>query len=938
MIRKKNFHRIIAGVISAMLFSSVSGVSALAASKKNNLINIQHSYTNNGYTFEKISHASEGTETADGVVDYLGNHNIEAYKDGVSETGKGDSTQSYSYCAATYGDWIYVGTMYGALSAYSQAKNALVGEGVSEDIATAVVDAMFNGKLNKGREEDGYYAGSVFFKFNVVTGETKVLMSREMFEKGECEGVPIFRSAVEYNNKLYFVGLVSKGDALTQYGSKALDMEIMMQTGVPSIYELDPTTDELVKVYECVDLEGYRALNAKNVFTSTRAIGTYKDYLIAGGLTIDTNNPDDNGQAVIYATNDPGSGDFKVIADMNDLFNYPAIWRDGSSGGGGIYQVVEYNNSLYVSIVSGTYDTMNEKTRQFRPFAVVRGDYDETKGTIDDANAWTWTPIIGDKENDNAKYTFGIDPERTSSGACTLQVYNDHLYIGEYNDVNGGLRGILQYKEFATLANNLTQSINLYRLDKDENVELVVGDPTEMFPEGGISGWGSGYETHMTQYTWMTTVYDDVMYLSTMDETSLLHVFAQLVNGELLEMSEEEWKSQVNYIKVLVELIKNSFKQDEKISLMSAENGIEELTEDNAIAIVEDAIENVDDVYSITDEQEKEVVDAIVDGDIDFNKDVINNKDANALDEINKTLDQLTALVSSNDIESFAKTYERLLNEYEKYKDELPDILKAAYKMLLDYVTLENMKDLLTCMKYMKDSVAGFDLYAIKEASDGSVDITTVTNNGFSDRYNHGLRIFATTTDYMVIGTANPFYGTQLWRMSATPDATYEHTHVAGEAVKENVVEATETTDGHYDSVVYCTGCGEEMSRTEVTIPATPKDPETPEKPDKPDKPETPNKPDKPDKPETPNKPDKPDKPETPKVPNNSGQSGNSGNTGNNNKTYGNKTLGSVSNKPKTGDTNSTLLWVIMGTMALGVMVVSGTILVVKKRKNNKLS
>ena len=938
MIRKKNFQRVVAGVISAMLFSSLSGVSALAASKKNNLINIQHSYTNNGYTFEKISHASEGTETADGVVDYLGNHNIEAYKDGVSETGKGDSTQSYSYCAATYGDWIYVGTMYGALSAYSQAKNALVGEGVSEDIATAVVDAMFNGKLNKGREEDGYYAGSVFFKFNVVTGETKVLMSREMFEKGECEGVPIFRSAVEYNNKLYFVGLVSKGDALTQYGSKALDMEIMMQTGVPSIYELDPTTDELVKVYECVDLEGYRALNAKNVFTSTRAIGTYKDYLIAGGLTIDTNNSDDNGQAVIYATNDPGSGDFKVIADMNDLFNYPAIWRDGSSGGGGIYQVVEYNNSLYVSIVSGTYDTMNEKTRQFRPFAVVRGDYDETKGTIDDANAWTWTPIIGDKENDNAKYTFGIDPERTSSGACTLQVYNDHLYIGEYNDVNGGLRGILQYKEFATLANNLTQSINLYRLDKDENVELVVGDPTEMFPEGGISGWGSGYETHMTQYTWMTTVYDDVMYLSTMDETSLLHVFAQLVNGELLEMSEEEWKSQVNYIKVLVELIKNSFKQDEKISLMSAENGIEELTEDNATAIVEDAIENVDDVYSITDEQEKEVVDAIVDGDIDFNKDVINNKDANALDEINKTLDQLTALVSSNDIESFAKTYERLLNEYEKYKDELPDILKAAYKMLLDYVTLENMKDLLTCMKYMKDSVAGFDLYAIKEASDGSVDITTVTNNGFSDRYNHGLRIFATTTDYMVIGTANPFYGTQLWRMSATPDATYEHTHVAGEAVKENVVEATETTDGHYDSVVYCTGCGEEMSRTEVTIPATPKDPETAEKPDKPDKPETPDKPDKPNKPETPDKPDKPNKPETPKVPNNSGQSGNSGNTGNNNKTYGNKTLGSVSNKPKTGDTNSTLLWVIMGTMALGVMVVSGTTFVVKKRKNNKLS
>ena len=33
-----------------------------------------------------------------------------------------------------------------------------------------------------------------------------------------------------------------------------------------------------------------------------------------------------------------------------------------------------------------------------------------------------------------------------------------------------------------------------------------------------------------------------------------------------------------------------------------------------------------------------------------------------------------------------------------------------------------------------------------------------------------------------------------------------------------------------------------------------------------------------------------------------------------------------------------TLLWIVIGTMALGIMVVSGTIFVVKKRKNNKLS
>ncbi|MCD8004833.1 MAG: CAP domain-containing protein, partial [Oscillospiraceae bacterium] len=45
--------------------------------------------------------------------------------------------------------------------------------------------------------------------------------------------------------------------------------------------------------------------------------------------------------------------------------------------------------------------------------------------------------------------------------------------------------------------------------------------------------------------------------------------------------------------------------------------------------------------------------------------------------------------------------------------------------------------------------------------------------------------------------------------------------HTAGSAVKENVVEATATTDGSYDSVVYCTVCGGEISREAITVPAT---------------------------------------------------------------------------------------------------------------------
>ncbi|MBR6472354.1 MAG: Ig-like domain-containing protein [Firmicutes bacterium] len=47
------------------------------------------------------------------------------------------------------------------------------------------------------------------------------------------------------------------------------------------------------------------------------------------------------------------------------------------------------------------------------------------------------------------------------------------------------------------------------------------------------------------------------------------------------------------------------------------------------------------------------------------------------------------------------------------------------------------------------------------------------------------------------------------------------HTHTAGQAVRENEVPATCEAAGSYDEVVYCTVCGEEMSRIKHTVQAT---------------------------------------------------------------------------------------------------------------------
>lgn len=47
------------------------------------------------------------------------------------------------------------------------------------------------------------------------------------------------------------------------------------------------------------------------------------------------------------------------------------------------------------------------------------------------------------------------------------------------------------------------------------------------------------------------------------------------------------------------------------------------------------------------------------------------------------------------------------------------------------------------------------------------------------------------------------------------------HTHTPGEAVRENEVPASCTAEGSYDEVVYCTACGEELSRETFTIEKT---------------------------------------------------------------------------------------------------------------------
>lgn len=774
--------------------TALAGIPATAMADDSAGLTPQYTYNSqndNGMTFEKVSHADQGLSQADGVVDYTGDGTIAPYTAGLSTTGNGDRGQSYSYAAASSGDWVYIGTMYGGLGVQAILNRDMTSLGLTSKQATALIQTMYAGNMYLG-EPDGKSAGGMLFKFNVKTGKTKILMSKSTGIDGGKGVIPTFRSAFKMNGKLYFEGMVmdTNNKDLTQ---QEIQTAMAYQNGFPCIYEVDPANnDKLTKVYDSVDVDGFRSLVKGNVFTSTRAIGSFGNTLIAGDLKP---TADGKGKALLVASKTPSDpNSYKVIADMASFDNLPAIHRQDVNGGGGIYQVQEFNGKLYVVVCTGDTSTLNEETGTMRSFAIYVG---ENKGDSTNKADWTWRPLVGDTAK-GAKYYYGLDKSRVSAGACTLQVYGDHLYIGDYNDVSNALQGFVTKSNFVTQATNLEQSVNLYRMDKNENVEMLVGDKNDTFPKGGSTGLGSGYDNHMNQYTWQTTVHEGKMYLSTMNTTTLLEPIAQFTNGDILNMNEKDWNNTVHYLRVFLRLLWGMGPTDpaSAIATQSNDQNAKVTTQtmpstDNPEALVDWArIQAGKDAsaaqpqttdaksvssakpISLTAAQTKELVDGIKDGSIVPGSLAASGSsdEASQLFDINNELDNLGSQLSDKGSADFANNYGEVTDAFFSIADIIPDKFKGLYEMLVKLTSKANLKAYAKSLPYLAKSKRGFNLFEItdRSAANEGVTVGTVTDNGFGDPFNHGLRIFCDTDDYMVVGTANPFYGTQLWRVRNT--------------------------------------------------------------------------------------------------------------------------------------------------------------------------
>ena len=872
-MKKRFFQIALAAVLSVSCVATGVNVNAAPLSK-------------DGYNIEKVSHADRGAGETDGILPF----------DVMGE--ESNRNQSYVWSCVEYGNYIYLGTCWNPISGiyYRNLKNNLTSlfekrgdENPAQKagtVATNILNVVYNGNFPDGATSTT--GTPCIMRVNKYTYDAEVVyIEKESSRFVNWNG---YRMATEFNGKLYFACAGYPTSRLLQIDPATNETKVVLQktaensgfaNGIRGLTVMDG------KLFVSLATDG---ADPDNMFASGSQLPqAYKDAISAMAkkdVRYKDDNPRMEGVRLLSTTNPEDVDSWTVIANQETFDNLPACWIRDSINGGGLWDLVPFNGSLYASMVTGKTDaTTGENHKQ--GFAVYRGD-PQADGT------WTWTPIIGDTSK-GAKYEFGLGKKESCAG--NLFAYGDYLYIGGYNDPMLDLAEIGNAGDFQSLYEDLKNPACLNRMDKNGNIELINDD---------------GFGAASTQYLWRFSEYNGKLVIGTFDIATLASGFTQLTDGSLLEMTPEEFSQKMTYVK---ELLKSLKKSPSKVALAAEENTADDAQDDAKDDVLDDTQANVLDNAkdNVLDDAQGNVQDKVQDDVLDDAKDDANDdvkdedttdndttapavttdnveltdEEAEAIDQMLDQLDEIEMLSSEEasylddriapyDI---VDVYLQMVDNYNKHVKPVlhrfnPDLEQKIENNIFN-TAFHHFVYYLGCSNIISTQEKGCDILI---SSDG-VNFTALTRNGFGDIYNHGGRAFIPTDNGLFLGMANPFWGTQLWKI----------------------------TDGSENP--------------------------TPDKPgtDKPD----PDKPD-PDKPGT----DKPgtDKPgtDTPgtntpgsdKVDNNNKPtiSGTSANTTTNNK---NK---NTNGKVKTGDNSHMALYTV--SLLLSLMVVAGCIIMSRKRRN----
>lgn len=608
----------------------------------------------NGYKIEKITNPTKGEGDVDGIIQ------------------GGDRNNCYAWAMTERDGFLYIGTNRNILGGMiAQFAQAMTQAGLTYDQVWDIVNVITNGEVPAFSAQE---SRPMIIRVNPATSETKVIYEAPLGTDSA------YRMVVKHHNELYF------GSMSSSSGTR------------------------IVKVDENDNAEIVYSGGGNSSF---RAGTVYNDKLYFGGL--DNRIPDETAgkynKIAILEKNPKDDSDWQRVADFNDFIDYAddTLYQ---GEGGTVWDLIPYQGDMYVFLATSN------------GFVLFKG-HEASAGENANQYGWTWQEVIGK----NSQYHMGMAPTaegyNTEDGAtpgliasaATPVVFQDKLYFGTFDYALRAelvaVQGLLQMiaggenapalKDFLKpMYDSLNAPQKMYCMDQNGKITAV-------------DQINQAFEGTTNEYFWRYGVYNDQLFVSSFDASSLYKYVTKLTNGDLLRMDKAEFMQQINYIVKLLQSLTGSSVSKEASALTTALTAAQS------------------QIASLLDKQATP-------------------------ENVQKLIALVETLVSP--LSNAAKTFSALPASAARGAS-LSGILDAL-KSLAAAFDLDGLRMYFSISNKLLKNEPGFDLYVTKDGE----NYTELTLNGFHDKFNFGGRTLVANEDGLYIGTANPFYGAQVWRIT----------------------------------------------------------------------------------------------------------------------------------------------------------------------------
>ena len=656
------------------------------------------------FIIQKLSNPTKGEKEADGFNSAV------------------DRRNGYAWAMAESKNYIYIGSNRNII--FSLIKSIFI----LGNFAETITDLIFEDDVSTETVDNS----AEIFRYNKLTKKIEQVYKSELtleggfYESGYISAVS-FKPYNEDNESIYIGAFGNNYTRILKFKEN---------------YVIDVDKPEVV----FIDNTGK---------SSVGAMGVHEAKLYFGLMITDTD-------LRIMESAAPSKNTWNIVADLNDFNNIPNV-DIGSGRSGGIFDLISYNGYLYAIIGSGN-KPINESG-----FLIFKGKYIGLMAKGSNRYGWKWDMIVGP----NGKYEAGMGIN--SYAIATPFKYKasdgkEYVYVGTFSNVIQSTQKLISF-DFSYLYENFVKPTQLYRFDENDNWEMVIGTPSKNEPlqirignyKAGFVPDNSGINYSSNHYIWRMAEYNGKLFLGTFDSSSLYDYLIPKNIPDYIDSFEGILIILLNFLSLI-----NVIKSEDIKTILQLFNDYEYF--DDKYINNYDALSLSYASLHFNEIKPSDYIEKVM-------KNIDLNYNLNILNSLNALAKKIPTSISSDNDKYLEAIYLYLSSQLGK--STIENIKNTIYKLsnnkkqlkllLFKIKDLVTSQEFLTQLYYMKSirkmidtSIKGADLYV----SEDGIHFKKITINGFNDKYNYGLRTFVSSTDGLYIGTANPFYGGQLWKLN----------------------------------------------------------------------------------------------------------------------------------------------------------------------------